>query len=118
MEKIISADALLKDMDELKKSPWYNTDNPFIQQGMRECMSMIKTLCIKKAPAVKVKKIIHGHWNNVTNPESVDSEYSCSVCTYTNFEDVINEFNFCPCCGTEMNEYAYEMAYDMREWGE
>ena len=49
---LIERSALLKDLEDLKKSPWYNIDNPFIQQGMRECMDMIETQCIKKAPAV------------------------------------------------------------------
>lgn len=48
---LIERSALLKDLDDLKKSPWYNTGNPFIQQGMRECMDMIETQCIKKALA-------------------------------------------------------------------
>lgn len=37
---LIERSALLKDLEDLKKSPWYNIDNPFIQQGMRECMNM------------------------------------------------------------------------------
>lgn len=49
---LIKRSALLKDVEDLKKSPWYNIDNPFIQQGMRECMDMIETQCIKKAPTV------------------------------------------------------------------
>lgn len=50
---LIERSALLKDLEDLKRSPWYNIDNPFIQQGMRECMDMIETQCIKKAPEVE-----------------------------------------------------------------
>lgn len=50
---LIERSELLKDLDDLKKSPWYNIDNPFIQQGMRECMDMLETQCIKKAPEVE-----------------------------------------------------------------
>lgn len=49
---LIERSELLKDLDDLKKSPWYNIDNPFIQQGMRECMDMLETQCIKKSPAI------------------------------------------------------------------
>ena len=51
---LIERSALLKDLEDLKKSPWYNIGNPFIQQGMRECMDMIETQCIKKAPTVEI----------------------------------------------------------------
>lgn len=50
--RLIDADAVLKDLDDLKKSPWYHFDNPFVRQGMRECMEVVEEACIKDAPTV------------------------------------------------------------------
>lgn len=52
MTRLIEADAVLKDLDDLKKSPWYHFDNPFVRQGMRECMEVVEEACIKDAPTV------------------------------------------------------------------
>lgn len=52
MTRLIDADAVLKDLDDLKKSPWYHFDNPFVRQGMRECMEVVEEACIKDAPTV------------------------------------------------------------------
>lgn len=52
MGRLIDADAVLKDLDDLKKSPWYHFDNPFVRQGMRECMEVVEEACIKDAPTV------------------------------------------------------------------
>lgn len=51
--RLIDADAVLKDLDDLKKSPWYHFDNPFVRQGMRECMEVVEEACIKDAPTVE-----------------------------------------------------------------
>lgn len=50
--KLIDADVALKDLENLKKSPWYHFDNPFVQQGMRECMEVVEAVVIEDAPTV------------------------------------------------------------------
>ncbi len=41
-----------------------------------------------------------GEWINVTNDESLEEEYECSVCGYELFYS--NPTKFCPHCGSRM----------------
>ena len=41
-----------------------------------------------------------GEWINVTNDESLEEEYECSVCGYELFYS--NPTKFCPNCGADM----------------
>lgn len=50
MKEYIERNALLKDIEELKKSPWYNDDYGFSLR--QESMSIIEDLCIKQAPVI------------------------------------------------------------------
>ena len=53
VKEYIEKNALLKDIEELKKSPWYNDDYGFETKQVRhEAVSIVVDLCIKKAPVV------------------------------------------------------------------
>lgn len=53
LKEYIERNALLKDVEELKKSPWYNDDCGFgTKQARHEAVSIVVDLCIKKAPVV------------------------------------------------------------------
>jgi len=47
--RLIDADELMKDIAELKKSPWYNAEN---HAFYKEAVDIIESLCIKKALTV------------------------------------------------------------------
>ena len=47
--RLIDADKLMKDIAELKKSPWYNAEN---HAFYKEAVDIIESLCIKKALTV------------------------------------------------------------------
>ena len=57
---------------------------------------------INEQPTVDVESAKPAHWINITNAESVDYEFACSLCGYTNFMDVINACDYCPSCGAKM----------------
>ena len=49
------------------------------------------------------EKVVHGHWGSNGIKESMLS--GCSVC---GFSCGAHSFNFCPNCGTRMDEVSYE----------
>lgn len=53
---------------------------------------------IENAPTVEERK--RGEWINVTNDESLEEEYECSVCGYELFYS--NPTKYCPHCGADM----------------
>ena len=53
---------------------------------------------IENAPTIEERK--SGEWINVTNDESLDEEYECSVCGYELFYSYPTKF--CPNCGAKM----------------
>lgn len=59
MGKLIEYEALLKDIDELKKSPWYNDDYGFgTKQARHDGVNCVVDLCIKQAPAVNAIEVV------------------------------------------------------------
>lgn len=63
MEEYIGRNALLKEIADLKKSPWYNDDYGFgTKQARQEGVSIVEDLCIKQAPAAEVKEVVHAKW--------------------------------------------------------
>lgn len=57
---------------------------------------------VKAMPTVDAQPVRHGRWVYATTAESVDYEYSCSNCGYSNFADVIQAWDYCPHCGAKM----------------
>lgn len=62
---------------------------------------------IEYAPTVEERKIgewvnTTGEWINITNDESLEEEYKCSVCGYELFYS--NPTNFCPNCGARIED--------------
>ncbi len=57
--RLIDADSLKEGIKELKRSPWYNNDiNPSWQQGIKDAVHVIETLCIDKEPTVYALPVI------------------------------------------------------------
>lgn len=58
MEEYIERNALLKEVNDLKKSPWYNDDyGSGTLQARHEGVSVVEDLCIKQAPVENVIKV-------------------------------------------------------------
>ena len=53
-DDLISRQALLDDIEELKKSPWFNDDNYFAIR--KDALSCVVDLCIKKAPSAQPER--------------------------------------------------------------
>lgn len=105
MPRPIDADALLKEIGELKKSPWYNGENRNYEQIVRaDAIGVVVDLCIKNAPTLDYAPVRHGRFGFVGG--SAISVYvnfgTCSECK----ERVAwyKHKNFCPNCGAKMDE--------------
>lgn len=113
--RLIDADALMDDINELKKSPWYNNafriDFLSDINGSRvvrsEAIDIVQRLCIDDAPtidAVEVNK--SGKWI-VKDDEIFAPEYYCNQCGNRAEVDLYGEWilsDFCPHCGADMRE--------------
>ena len=59
MQRLIDADALKKSIEELKRSPWFNSVlNPAWHAGIKEALEVVERLCIDKAPTIDAVPVI------------------------------------------------------------
>ena len=108
MSRYIDADAVLKEVEELKKSPWYNDDYGFgTKQARQDGVVVVVDLCIKQAQTADVVEVRHGYWEWYISHISLSGDiyYKCSVCgehdpwQYT----TRCRAKFCPNCGAKMD---------------
>lgn len=102
MEEYIGRNALLQEIANLKKSPWYNDDYGFgTKQARHDGVAIVEDLCIKQAPAADVVKVVHGKWELHR-----DGSGTCNQCRITqkNVWDYDNWQNYCGHCGANMKE--------------
>lgn len=102
MAEYIEREALLKEVDDLKKSPWYNDDYGFgTKQARHDGVNCVVNLCIKQAPAADVVEVVHGYWKETIthNGCTWDSDCVCSVCGKSGHP--CN--NYCEECGAKMD---------------
>lgn len=50
--RLIDADMVLAETDELKKSPWYNENINGSYVVRKDAVSVVEDLCVKKAPTI------------------------------------------------------------------
>lgn len=50
--RLIDADMLLAEADELKMSPWYNNDDNGSYAVRKDAVAMVEDLCVKNAPTI------------------------------------------------------------------
>lgn len=81
MSDYIDRDLLLAEIEELKKSPWYNDCGENYERIVRsDAIGTVVDLCVKSAPVADVQEVKHGEW--------IKSGYygnSC-VCSYCGAE--------------------------------
>lgn len=93
--RLIDKDALKKDVLDLP-----NCYNGFSDTYDKACIIGV----IDEQPTIEERKI--GEWINITNDESLEEEYKCSVCGYELFYS--NPTNFCPNCGARIGGKQHE----------
>jgi len=107
--RLIDADSLKEGIKELKRSPWYNNDiNPSWQQGIKDAVHIVETLCIDEEPTVDAVPVRHGkfvgtEYDGYADGSPVYYEWKCSECGCI-FEDDEPTYNYCPYCGARMVE--------------
>ena len=96
MRELIDRAALIAEYDRVHVGP---------PGGARKLM--------EDAPTIEERK--KGEWINVTNDESLEEEYECSVCGYELFYS--NPTKFCPNCGAKMmSEQIHELETELRDY--
>lgn len=109
MSDYIDRDLLLAEIEELKKSPWYNDCGENYERIVRsDAIGTVVDLCVKSAPVADVQEVKHGEWIKMyNNPD--DGNYYCSECHHsidiaTGRETPIDrEFFYCLHCGAKMD---------------
>ena len=107
MQRMIDAYALKKSIEELKRSPWFNSVlNLSWHAGIKEAVEVVERLCIDKAPTIEAEPVRHGKWAN-----DAVGVLHCSECNTQapwkygrDFIDYRWESNYCPECGARMDE--------------
>ena len=56
--RLIDADALLHEIGELKKSPWYNDNTNGARVIRSEAVSIIEQVCIQDAPTIDAVEVV------------------------------------------------------------
>ena len=100
MPKYIECEALLKEVDDLKKSSWYNDDyGNGTRQARHDGVDCVVSLCIKQASACDVVEVVHGEWKF-----NKDGSGTCNQCgiTQKNVWDYDGWQNYCGHCGADM----------------
>lgn len=81
MSDYIDRDLLLAEIEELKKSPWYNDCGENYERIVRsDAIGTVVDLCVKSVPVADVQEVKHGEW--------IESGYYDIPCV-------------CSCCGAE-----------------
>jgi hypothetical protein len=109
MSDYIDRDLLLAEIEELKKSPWYNDCGENYERIIRsDAIGTVVDLCVKSAPVADVQEVKHGEWikdNDSFQPDDyycVYFDYTCSEC-----DKIVNDRyklpSYCPRCGAKMD---------------
>lgn len=125
MSDYIDRDLLLAEIEELKKSPWYNDYGENYERIIRsDAIGTVVDLCVKSAPAVDVQEVKHGEWiedsyydipcvcshcgaeaqYTSTFEETFDYDWEENLCS-TGYEEIREYIRtpFCPNCGAKMD---------------
>lgn len=103
----IDADELLNEINELKKSPWYNGENCNYERLVRsDAIGIVVDLCIKQAPTLDYAPVRHGYWIPVWYDLFKLGYVKCSVCGH---KEKKRGFAYCN-CGALMDEKEEENA--------
>ena len=95
-------------MNKNKKHLVYVEDVLEIMNDNRAYMSDVGIIharnAVKEAPIIEAVELVHAHWNEKPNVETVDGErisnYECSSC----FCWFRSKENYCGYCGAKMDE--------------
>lgn len=98
MSDYIDRDLLLAEIEELKKSPWYNDCGENYERIIRsDAIGAVEDLCVKSAPTADVVEVRHGEW--------VEDGYDDIPCV-------------CSYCGAEaLYDSTFELQFDY-DWEE
>ena len=103
-DDLISRQAVLDGIEELKKSPWATDKrgNGF-EYLITEALEVVADLCVKQASSVNPQEPKTGHWKRISidkYSEHAKYWYRCDRCG----KDNLGNTDWCPNCGCRMAE--------------
>lgn len=111
MARYIDADLLISEIDELKKSPWYNNDYDGRKFARQEAVSIVVNLCIKRAPTADVVEVIRCKDCTLRKTEDCAMYYECDGCRV----DELNTYEIPPKVELPKQRYNYRCLDDTYE---
>ena len=101
MPRPIDADAPLNEINELKKSPWYNGENGNYERIIRaEAIGIVTDLCVKQAPTLDYEPVRHSKWKYYHK----QNRAVCMACSFErNLDADFGAAVCCPNCGAKMD---------------
>lgn len=111
MEEYIKRSDVLKNIEDLRKSPWYNNDNGFGSRIVKkDALDVTRDLCVLDVPAEDVKEVIHAKWENIEPYRTMDGKYlkgqicgNCHAFFVSNGNEPYSNHPFCCECGSQMD---------------
>ena len=104
MPRYIDAEKVLKGIEELKESPWFNSGRDKIGTFAHvlyiiraEAVGIVARLCIEKEPTADVEEVRHGEW---IKPYSILRPF-CSKCKAVCKDN--ENTKYCHECGAKMD---------------
>lgn len=108
--RLVDADAVLKGIEDLKKSPWFKDgeNGPYHAEYLarKEAVEIV-CACIKGEKSVDAEPVRHGtllgmEYDGYADGVPIYDVWCCSVCG-CEFEGEDVDYNYCPSCGTKLD---------------
>lgn len=104
--RLIDADALLEEIRPCKKAITKCANHDYLV-GYASALSGVEGQ-IAVAPTIDAEPVRHGRWRHTTREDSdwggTFHRYTCSACSWSMGDNPYGWGNYCPNCGTKMDE--------------
>lgn len=101
------AERLIRESDVIKLIDEWLDNYPLPRHVEKGLMSHEELLAyIAEAPTIEAKPVVHAHWDKLCPEKGVLAGATCSNCKVCAgyWDETMEEFDYCPFCGAQMDE--------------